>query len=396
MQLYSTSQLLTMAPNIIKRSFAANLMRLQPNGNMPIFGMSAMAKAYTIGNVVHSFWAKQALFPRVTLSAAALVGDTTLTVVSSGDVIPGSLLMHYRVTAGSYLPCEIIRVTAVPTATSLTVVRGFAGTTAAAIANSSVLIEIGNAYEEGSAMPTSRAIVMSEHVNNTQIFRNSWDAANTAAAVSLEPGVQLTAENKMDAMFFHGQSIEWFSIFGRKSSSVVNGKPCRTMDGIEALVTAFAPGNIRAAASTTTFKQLEGMLHPVLDTVVAGQSSSDKIIWCGSQAMEVINDIGVASGRYELTADSTVFGTQFRKFRTSRGNFSLIEHPLLNSNNHTKGMAIIGDLGGIDWPTLRKTKHEDVAFNGTDAVSGVFTTELTMELTNPLGWGIIHGLTAAA
>jgi len=396
MRFYTTADLAAI-PDLMQRSFTANLMRLQPNGNSPMFTLSGLAAVRKINAVSHSFWTKQALFPSLTLGAAVADGvATTFTVGDSSNAVPGGMYMRFNVSAGSYAAPEIVQVDSITDATTIEMIRGVGGTTAASIPDATVLIEIGNAHEEGSAMPTARAITMAEHTNFTQIFRDSWDITRTASRVAIEPDTTIIAENKEDAMFFHAQAIEWDTIFGRKAAGTKNGRPFRTMDGIESIVTQFAPSNIVAANTTTTYKQLEGFLHPTLDTVVQGRSNGRKTLFVGSQALETINEIGRASGNLQLQPETTMFGQQFHSFRTSRGTWELIEHPLLNAHASTKKMAIVADLNTIDFQYLDETMHEELANDGVDATSGVYTTELTIEMGNPVGWGIIHNLTAGA
>lgn len=401
MRLYTTADLLSQSSNIIQRSFSGNLLRIEPNGSFPIFGLAGLARKKQIRAVAHSYYSKRAVFPSVVVDGAHLAGDTAITVDDSSEVKPGSVLMMYLVTPGTYTAPELMRVVAVPDGVTITVTRGVGSTTPTAIADNAVLFEVGNAYGEGSNMPQARSISSEEHTNFTQIFRDSWNVTRTARQVALEPNIMQEAENKEDGAFFHAASIEWSTLFGRKQATtdpLNNNNPLRYMDGIESLVTQHAPGNINAAGATTTFKQLEQMLHPTLDFKTNRGGSSSRTLLVGSQAMETIQEIGRNSGYFELQADNTMFGTQFKRFKTTRGNWDMIEHPLLNSNDYLKSMAIIADMSSFDYRFLQDTIHQNTAFdtNGTDATSGVFTTELTMEILNPLAWGIIYNLQAAA
>src|SRR4051812_48457853 len=66
---------------------------------------------------------------------------------------------------------EVMLVTAVNTGTStLTVVRGYGGSTAAALADNQVLHILGNAALEGDAADTARFASRSRKTNYTQIF----------------------------------------------------------------------------------------------------------------------------------------------------------------------------------------------------------------------------------
>ena len=78
MRLYTTAQLLAQSSNIIQRSFSGNLLRIEPNGSFPIFGMSGLARKRKLMALAHSYYTKRAVFPKVQLDGAiAGVGVTT-------------------------------------------------------------------------------------------------------------------------------------------------------------------------------------------------------------------------------------------------------------------------------------------------------------------------------
>lgn len=394
MQFYTTDNL---PSNIMKRSFTANLMRISPNGKAPLLALSGMARTKRIKGIAHFFWVKRAVFPQFTVAANALATDVALQVDSTMDATENRILIAFNISAGSYGAPELLRVTSVTDATHLAVQRGVGGTTALPLNSGTLLVECGSAFEEASTAPTARVINITDYVNYTQIFRDKWDVSGTAEAVAFEPNVELVSNNMSDARWFHAQNMEWSFLFSRKQTTTgPNGKPIRYMDGIESLILQFAANNVNSAGATTTYSQLEGMLHPTLDYVVDGQPIGEKTIFCGATALEVINNIGRTSGYYALERDNTWFGMRFMRFRTSRGTWDLIEHPMFNSNAIMRKAAMIADLGSFDVQWLRETTHKDIAFDGTDASSGVYTSECTIEVNNPLGWGMIYNLTAAA
>lgn len=393
MQFYTTDNL---PANLAQRSFTANLMRLQPNGSAPLLALSGMAQERKMAAVAHSYWVKRALFPQLTVNGAQADSITNVVVDDSSNAIVGRQYLAFNVTAGTWGTPELMRVSAVPDATHVTFVRGIAGTTAIALADNAVLLEVGSAYEEGSNKPTARSITQDEHTNFAQTFRDLWSVSGTLGAIDIETNTTIKAENQEDAMWLHAENMEMAMIFGRKGTGTLNSKPIRYMDGIESIVTQFAPGNVVAAGATTTFAQLESFLHPTLDTVVKGRKTNNKALYCGAQAVEVINEIGRASGYFQLQEDNTSFGTKFHTFKTSRGTFDVIEHPLFADNPTTRRMALIADPLSLELLWLRKTFHKDIAFDGTDATEGVYTSELSLELNNPMGWGLIYNLTAGA
>ena len=101
----------------------------------------------------------------------------------------------------------------------------------------------------------------------------------------------------------------------------------------------------------------------------------------------------------------TSFGLQFATFKTSRGTFRMVEHPLFNSNPAWSATAVAVDLSSIRLAYLNGRQTQNKEFNsdgkvaqdfGVDAVGGTLTTECTLLVKNPPANAIITGLTGAA
>lgn len=402
MRFYNTSDV---PAKLAEESFAANLLRINPRGQAQIFGLSGLAHVKTIQAIKHGYFTKRSKFPQVVLAANAAAGATSITVnlvATNTDqnlafIVPNAILRFQKVSGASVL-IEHVYVTAINYGTGvLTVIRGFGGTTSQALTAGDTLIAVGNAQGQGSNAPKPVSILTDFYDNNTQIFRNSWGNSRTLAEIKLRAGDGASTENHNDAMFFHGSAIEQQILFGHKGATVdADGNPLTTMGGLEQIIGDLAPQNISVAGATTTFDQLETMLDPLLDYQVNGSSKSELNMYVGKQALKAINQIGKLAGDYQVVQSENSFGQRFRSFQTTRGNFNLIEHPLLNTNSAWAKMAFVVDTAALDLLYLHKTSHDEIKGTGKDAVGGVYTTELTMEVTNPLSCGIIHNLTAGA
>lgn len=382
-------------------SFAESLTRVQPNGASPLFLILSQLAKKTAKQVTHGYWTET--LPNVSMTLNAAVADgvaTTFTVVSTTDVIPGQL--YRAMTTG-----EVVQVLTVPNGTSITVTRGVGNIAAAAIANSVVLQLVGTAYEEGSGRPTPQRIQQSLVQNYTQIFRNAWAVSGTTQAEQFfkEAGGNPLAKDKVDGALLHMLDIERALLWGQKFSGTKNGMPLHTMDGIESSVRVGTSGaNIQTLGATTTFDQLETAIDITQTTVTAG-STQDRLMFCGNTAYKVIQGIGRKSGQYQLIEGATQFGLRFDTFKTSLGTYHLIIHPLLNANATLSKMSFVVDPSSINLAYLegRDTQHKYFGANGElstdnslDATGGVYTTELTLELTNPFAHALITNFTAAA
>lgn len=384
--------------DFVKKSFAGMITRLMPNGSAPLFGLTSMLKDETAVQVEHGFFTKTMIFPEVTLNAAVADGvATTFTVLSTANIVPGMILR-------SQATGECIIINTVPSGTSITVTRGVGTVAAAAIGNTTKLYQVGNAFEEGSTRPSAVSIQAVRVTNLTQIFRNSWALTDTARATQVIAGDTNVAESRSECAAFHAVDIEKSLFFGQKFSGTRNSQPFRTMDGLINQVTVNAAANVNTAAATTNYTQLEALLDLCFNTVTDPKVANERLLFCGGAAKRVLNNIGRLNGTYQLVDGQTSYGLQFSSFKTSRGTFRMIEHPLFNSNTDWAKMAVAVDLSSFNLAYLgdRKTVSSEYGTsgqaieNGIDAVGGSLTTELTCLVKNPAANAVIYGLTAAA
>lgn len=394
-----TSATANATTDFVKKSFAGMITRLMPNGSAPLFALTSMIATEVAVAFEHGFFTKTMVFPSVTAGSSNQASSiVNLVVVSTAGILPGMIL------GTGVFGTENIIVNSIINDTTLSVTRGVGTVAAATINANTVLYQLGNAFEEASLRPNALQITPVRVTNYTQIFRNTWAISDSARATAVIAGETNVAENKQDCAAFHAADIEKAIFFGQKSTGSRNGQPFRTMDGLINLVETNAAANTNAAGSTTTYAQLETMLDPVFDQVTDPKGGNERLLFVGSGALTVINSIGKLYGTYQIIDGATDFGLQFRTFRTTRGTFRMIEHPLLNSNSVWKKMAIAVDLATFNLAYLgdRKTQHKefnadaDANDNGIDAVGGTLTTELTTVCKNPSACAVITNLTAAA
>ncbi len=378
--------------DLAKKSFAGMITRLMPNGTAPLFGMTSMLPSETAVQTEHGFFTKTMLFPQLTLGGGGqALGDTTFTVTSTANVLPG-MLMRVNTTG------ENILINSVLSATQVQVQRAVGTVAAAAIAASVALYQVGNAFEESSVRPQSLIINPVRITNLTQIFRNTWAISDTVRTTQMIAGETNVAESRQDCAGFHAADIEKAIFFGQKSQGTRNGQPFRTMDGLINIVgnlsyypSSFSAVNVNTAGGTTNYTQLEGFLDPVFNQTTDPKVANERVLFVGGAAKRVLNNIGRLNGTYNITDGQTSYGLQFSTFKTSRGTFRMVEHPLFNSNADWAKMAVAVDLSSFRLAYLgdRKTQNKefnqdgDASDNGIDAVGGTLTTELTCVIKNP-------------
>src|SRR5690554_6777905 len=385
-------------------SFASQIMRMFPNGTAPLFALTGQTGKSKAKQIEHGYFSKTWRFSVLTMTAAAVAGDTTLAVTSTSGIVPG-MVFHNVATR------ENLRVITVASATSVTVARGFGRIAADAIADEAELICIGSASEQGSARPAARSQKVQYLSNYTQIWRNAWAITNTAKASYAEAGYSNIAENKKDCAMFHSQDLETSLIFGQKSldpQGGPNGMPLHTTQGILDAIMQYAPDNVEAAGATTNFDELEDMITPAFTYNTDPGGAKERVLITGAAGNKVLQQIGRNHANPQMMMDQNTMGMVFTRIKTYKGVVNVIEHPLFNGLPGIGDMALIVDLPSIKMAYMdgRDTKPEEYGLGGTaqhsadgellggiDAQGGSLTTEAAVEMVNPYSCAVITGLT---
>jgi hypothetical protein len=393
---YNTAQL---PQDLAVKSFDEAIMRLMPNGQAPLFGMTSMLKQETAKQIEHGYFSKTMLFPSMVTVGSTAIGANVIVVVDTTNIIPGMIM---RADSSN----ENILVTGIISPTQVAVQRAIGTVTPAVINTGTSLWMVGNAYEESSLRPQSLIILPQRVINYTQIFRNSWAVSATTRATFLIAGDTAIAESRRDCGAFHSADIEKSFFFGQRYMGVRNNQPFHTMDGLINATTQRASGNVTVLGATTNYTQLEAALDPCFNVVTDPTGPSERLLFVGGVARRVLHQIFRANGTYFIEDGQTSWGLQFDTFKIPRGRFRIVEHPLFNAYGQTAAwakMAVAVDLNTFNkaYMTGRNTESQEynaagqtVVDNGVDAQGGTLTSELTCLVKNPQANGVLTGFTA--
>lgn len=380
-----------------RRSFAASMLRLFPDGSAPIFALTSQTGRSTAKSTTHAYFTKTLAFGSATTTAAYAAGETALAVVSSANLAVNNVI--YNPTSK-----ENMLITAIPDATHITVTRAFGRVALANIANAQQLVAIGSAFAEGSARPTARGLTIVYVPNFTQIFRNAWALTDTARASLTELGFTNISESRKDCSLIHSVDQESALIFGQPYMDTTGAQPLHATQGIIDAIDQYAAANDNTAGGTTTLTQLITLLEPAWAFSHDMGDAKTRMGFAGATAMKVVNEIARLNGVVQLLPDQTSFGFRFARFKFYKGELILVEHPILNGIPQMAKLLI-----GIDMPALKLAYMEGRDAlpeefggsgrnnaNGVDSQGGSITSEWATELMNPIGCFIIRGLTAGA
>jgi hypothetical protein len=283
---------------------------------------------------------------------------------------------------------EIMLVTAVNTGTNtLTVVRGYGGSTAAALADNQVLLIIGNAALEGDDAAAARFTARSRKTNYTQIFTASIEVSGSELAVR-----QVGVRDELDYQKVQRtrellRDLENSVINGRAPAATPEGSATvrRSMRGLRSIITTniFAPG-VGGFPSETALT--EEQLNLALRRIWQQSNGHVDLIVVGGQEKRAINQYIAANRRYTPLTD-----TYRDHVATYESDFGVCR--IVLSRWVPPGQVLLLDSSRIEVMPLtgRSFHYKSLATTG-DRDSGQVIGEYTLECRNENAHGVIQGL----
>lgn len=383
------------------KNWREGIMLLWPNGKAPLTALTTMMKSESTDDPEFNWWEKTKADQRLESDASWLIGATTISVASGALTLKDG---HLLWVAGTD---EIMLVNGDPSAdTSITVVRAYAGTTAAAydptaIGANPYLWVVGSAYEEGSDAPTGINYDPTKKFNYTQIFRNTLEMTRTASKSRLRTG-DAVKEAKRECLELHSTEIEKAFIFGGRNETTRNGKPIRTTGGIISFIAA--ANVVNQAGAAADLMDLEGWMEQIFR-----YGSSEKMAFVGNIALLTIQRIVRKNSTYDFVQGQKEFGMNVSRLISPFGEIVLKSHPLFNeyTGGTTGGTAYYGvnswmmvlDMANFKYRYFSgdDTRYEkNLQNNGLDSMKSGYLTEAGLEVHHPNTHFLIKGLATAA
>lgn len=384
------------------KDFRDSILFFNPNGEAPIFALSAKAGKRVVKDPEFSWWNEGNALVRLQVNGAAAAADTLINVDTvdptsttlganygtASHLKPGDVLMVEPVADAAVFAPELIEVDNVLSDTQFTARRGVGGSTAAVIADNIWLTLIGSSYAEGTGAPRAVSRNPIKFFNYTQIFKNTYELTGTVDHTELRTGNPWSNDKKRKA-YDHSRDIEMSILFGRRSEVTGdNGKPKRTMGGLRTFIPVSNTTVFGAAVTPNTFLDA---VAPVFDfNTGAGDT---RVMFVGNQAAIELGKIFNAATNIHINASERVkiYGIHFQEVIVPQGRLLIKTHPLLSRHGLYKKSGFVMDFDALKWAPLqgRDTKaKDDVQQDDEDVRRGFFQTEGGIEV----GYG---GLTMA-
>jgi hypothetical protein len=283
---------------------------------------------------------------------------------------------------------EVMLVTAVNTGTNtLTVTRGYGGSTAEGLFDGAPLVILGNAALEGDDAASARFTARSRKTNYTQIFSSTVEVSGSELAVR-QVGVRDELDyNKVQRTRELLRDLENCVINGRAPAATGEGSSTvrRTMRGIRSFLSTnlFVPGGSGFPADVLL---TEEQINVALRSIWQNSSGNVDLIVVGGQEKRSINGFVASNRRFTPTSDTFRDGVQVYE-----SDFGVCRVVL--SRWVPTGTVFLLDSSRIEVMPLsgRSFHYKPLASTG-DRDSGQVIGEYTLELRNENAHGVIQGL----
>jgi len=284
---------------------------------------------------------------------------------------------------------ELMLVTGIDSDT-LTVVRGYAGTTAENLADNQVINILGNAAMEGADKPGARFTNRSRCGNYTQIFTATVEVSGTDMAASqlgLADEMDYQKQERLREML---RDLENTVINGGQPASDPEGSGSvrRSMKGIiqHLSTSVFHTGDSGFPSGTDLD---EAKINHVLRQIWAGSSGNVDLIIVGGFQKRKINAFSADSRSYG--ANDTTFTDMISVYESDFGVCRIITTRWMPQD-----AALLLDSSRISvLPLAGRSFHFKPLASGGDYECGELIGEYTMELKNEAAHGLIRDLSTS-
>ena len=317
------------------------------------------------------------------LSSAVKSSGTSLNNTTdpvSFDLSAANEAYKFRVQDIIKVDNELMRVTAIVDSDSITVSRGWGGTTNAAHADSSVVLLIAPALSQGQDLLGARSTTKVGVYNYTQIFEEEIKVSATNAATAKYASGNDTEREIAKHLEALAVNMERTLLYGKRvqpTSSAASG--AGAMDGILARVTTNVYDKSSAALT-------ENHLTDALEAIWTAGAESMTIVTNSTQKRRINT---FADAFREMPYRDTAYGAKVQRFDTDFGEVKL----LLDRHMPTDHVLIVNEdkigFGPLQGRSLGITKLPPLSREyDVWQMSGEYTSEVRLEKSH----AVIKGL----
>jgi len=273
---------------------------------------------------------------------------------------------------------EILLVTAVASDTSITVARGFAGTTTVDLVPDESLVLISSVKGEGAGSYDSSFTKKNKMTGYCQIVETAIEISNTAKESSYYTGDEYALQKEKHAIQ-QALKIEGMMLFSKGGAQMVDGKLGLTSHG---LIDKLANNDTPLTGGSITEAQFTSYLE---DLFTYSSPTGKKLLLAGGKVMsDIQNFVGYNKGtQIQAAPGVNKLGVNIKEYESAFGTVDIVRHPLLRGFRTNIGIGLDMETVALMYVNNRKGLFiENIQNNDVDGRADKFLSQVGLRLTN--------------
>jgi len=251
---------------------------------------------------------------------------------------------------------------------TVTVIRGYGGTTPVALNDNDWLLRLGNAMEEFSRAPEPKIAQPVKNFNYTQIFRRPFDQSMTSSREALKTSEDERTRLRRDQALEHRLDIERALLFGERYEDPANKR--RTTGGLLSFIKT-KHYDAGGSLNEDKFEEFCEMLFQ--------HGSNRKLLVCSYRVGSIINKF--ARDRIDTRSGEETYGIRLKQYRSFHGDLYIV--PSRTLEKEYQGLAFGVDMDYIYYRPLNgrdTTLRTNIQENDADGWRDEYLTEVGLEV----------------
>jgi len=323
-------------------------------------------------------WVEKNLGTPTTVLGAAIANDTdtTITVVGYAMLAAGDII---------WLPAtdEQMLVAATPASTTVTVVRGYGSTAAAAAADAAEVVKLSSSYAENAASGSGVHLNSTMPFNMTQIHRTPIDLSRTEMQMARydREGSALQTARKY-AMILHMEGVERAFINGQLKDDTSNSR--RTSAGLLRYITS----NRETMSSALTKAKFDSFLKDVMFN-----GGGNYVLFASGSMLEALNQEVLTNSNMNITPATKEWGLDVKTYLSPFGSCKIVYARVLSHilEGQYGGCGMLIDISKTTKYHMQKmVLKENIQANDVDGRKDEYLEECAPALHNEANHGFIY------
>jgi len=225
-------------------------------------------------------WGEEDIPVNITAADGAELIDAVSMDVIDGSIIRAGDIIRNMTTN------ELIRVTAVSTNT-LTITRGWSGSTAVAIGDEDIIMVMHFSLGEGGDAPEAITAVAGSGYNYTSFFSRTFEMSELNNDTDVRFNLNQVSDETMKKAFEIRRDISNQLMYGKRALTVVSGQNHYESNGFRSIMNG-ASLLSTPDVSEQTWRSLNALFLPAFEP---NSSSDSKMLICGTGLMGQVNKL---------------------------------------------------------------------------------------------------------